>query len=60
MKEAGMRIRIESELREAFVSICRNQDLPASQVLRAFMRDYVQRNQSPSRAKPAAGTPKKK
>ncbi|MDI9331189.1 MAG: hypothetical protein QM527_07750 [Alphaproteobacteria bacterium] len=41
MKEAGMRIRIEPELREAFVSACRGQALPAARVLRTFMKEYV-------------------
>lgn len=36
-----MRIRVERTLREEFVEACRAQDLPAAQVLRAFMRDYV-------------------
>ena len=43
MKEAGMRIRIEPELREAFVSACRGQALPAARVLRTFMREYVRK-----------------
>ena len=43
MKEAGMRIRIEPELRDAFVSTCRSQQVPAAQVLRTFMRDYVRK-----------------
>lgn len=43
MKEAGMRIRIEPELREAFVTACRTQDLPAAQVLRSFMKEYVRK-----------------
>ena len=42
MKDAGMRIRIEPELREEFVELCRKNDVPAAQVLRAFMRDFVQ------------------
>ena len=40
-KDVGMRIRLERTLREEFVEACRAQDLPAAQVLRAFMRDYV-------------------
>ena len=44
MKDAGMRIRIEPELREEFVELCRKNDVPAAQVLRAFMRDFVQSN----------------
>lgn len=45
MKEAGMRIRIEPELREAFIAACRGQDMPAAQVLRGFMREYVRKCQ---------------
>ncbi len=36
-----MRIRVERDLRESFIEICRAQDKPAAQVLRAFMREYV-------------------
>ena len=43
MKDAGMRIRVEPELREAFIRLCRDKDRPAAQVLRAFMRDFVER-----------------
>lgn len=43
MKNAGMRIRVEPELREEFIRLCRNKDVPAAQVLRAFMRDFVDR-----------------
>ena len=28
MKDAGMRIRVEPELRERFVNICREKDVP--------------------------------
>ena len=42
MKESGLRIRVESELREAFLSACKREDLTAAQVLRAFMRSYVE------------------
>lgn len=40
-KDAGLRIRIDRELREAFVSACRAHDKPAAQVLREFMEGYV-------------------
>ncbi len=50
MKDAGMRIRVEPELRERFLNVCREQDLPAAQVLRSFMRDYIQ-SKSPNEAK---------
>jgi antitoxin component of RelBE/YafQ-DinJ toxin-antitoxin module len=44
MKDAGMRIRVEPELREQFVDLCRKHDVPAAQVIRTFMRDFIQTN----------------
>ncbi|MEW8073653.1 MAG: hypothetical protein AB2826_24855 [Candidatus Thiodiazotropha sp.] len=41
MKDAGLRIRVQRDLREQFLEACRAQDKPAAQVLREFMRDYV-------------------
>ena len=41
MKDSGLRIRIEKELREKFLETCRQQDRPAAQVLREFMREYI-------------------
>ncbi len=43
-KDAGFRIRIESSLHERFLMVCRAQDRPAAQVLREFMRDYIEEN----------------
>jgi hypothetical protein len=40
-KDAGMRIRIERELRDEFLTICREQDRPAAQIIREFMRQYI-------------------
>ncbi|GER05196.1 hypothetical protein JCM17846_28780 [Iodidimonas nitroreducens] len=51
MKDSGLRIRVERELREKFLEICRQQDRPAAQVLREFMRTYVEANESASRQK---------
>lgn len=45
-KDAGMRIRVEKELREAFVQACRAQERAASDVLREFMRSFTQTQQS--------------
>ena len=45
MKESGLRIRVESQLREDFVRTCKKDDLTAAQVLRAFMRSYIDRQQ---------------
>ena len=42
MKDAGFRIRVQRELREQFLAACKAQDKPAAQVLREFMRDYVE------------------
>lgn len=44
-KDAGLRIRVEKELREAFVQACRAQDRAASDVLRDFMRTFTERHQ---------------
>ena len=44
MKDVGLRIRVQRELRDTFLAACRAQDKPAEQVLREFMRDYVQGN----------------
>lgn len=40
-KDAGLRIRVERELREAFVQACQAQGLGASEVLRDFMRLFT-------------------
>ena len=42
MKDVGLRIRIDRHLREAFLAACKAEDKPAAQVLREFMREYVQ------------------
>lgn len=44
MKDAGMRIRIEPDLRDAFIKACREDETSAAQVLRCFMRGYLERN----------------
>ena len=44
MKDSGLRIRVEKELRQKFLDICRKQDRPAAQVLREFMREYIEAN----------------
>lgn len=45
MKESGLRIRIERQLRERCLATCREQDRPAAQVIREFMRAYFQSNE---------------
>lgn len=44
-KNSGMRIRVEKDLREAFVKVCKAQDRHASDVLRDFMRNYTEQHQ---------------
>jgi hypothetical protein len=41
-KDVAFKIRVEEELRRSFVDVCRREDRPAAQVIREFMRDYVQ------------------
>lgn len=41
-KDVGLRIRINKELRQAFVEACQAQDMPASEVLREFMRHFAE------------------
>lgn len=43
-KDCGLRIRLEKDLREAFLSACRAQKLVASDVLRDFMRAYTEKH----------------
>ena len=45
MKDAGLRIRVQRGLRDRFVHVCQAQDKPAAQVLREFMRTYVDEHQ---------------
>ncbi len=40
-KDAGMRIRVERELRDSFVEACQSQDLVAAEVLRDFMKNFA-------------------
>ena len=45
-KDSAFRIRVQNDLREKFVEICRAQDKPAAQVLREYMREYVAEHES--------------
>jgi hypothetical protein len=45
MKDVGIRIRVEKELRASFVAVCQAENLQASDVLRDFMQTYVERRQ---------------
>jgi hypothetical protein len=48
MKDVGLRIRVQRELRDRFLEACRAEDKAAAQVLRQFMRDYVSNRQADS------------
>lgn len=43
-KDAGFRIRVERDLRDKFIEMCRAKDRPAAQVIRDFMRQYIEDN----------------
>jgi hypothetical protein len=57
IKDSGMRIRVEKDLRDAFVQACRAQDRAAADVLRDFMRTFTAR-QIQGQAELFAGTKK--
>lgn len=42
MPTSGLRVRVEPELRKQFIEECRRKDLTASQVIRGFMRRYIE------------------
>ncbi len=44
-KDSGLRIRVERELRDKFLETCRERDRPAAQVLREFMRQFIDAHQ---------------
>jgi hypothetical protein len=46
VKNVGLRIRVERDLRDQFLEACRAQDKPAAQVIREFMREYIARNKT--------------
>jgi predicted transcriptional regulator len=45
-KDAVFTLKIEPELRDAFVSEAQAVDRPASQIVRELMRDFVERQRS--------------
>jgi hypothetical protein len=53
MKDSALRIRVQRDLHDRFLEICRSQDKPAAQVLREFMRDYVEEHGPVKEAKAA-------
>ena len=45
-KDSGLRIRVQRELREEFLDVCRALDKPGAQVIRELMREYIARRKS--------------
>ena len=56
MKDTGIRIRLQRALRERFQLVCQAQDKPAAQVLREFMRTYVDEHEELLADDPEAST----
>jgi hypothetical protein len=50
MKDAGIRIRVERELRDAFRSACAAENRDASEVLREFMRSFSEQRRAGKQA----------
>ena len=44
MGESGLRIRVDDQLKHAFIEACKRKDTTAAQTLRAFMRQYVKQD----------------
>lgn len=60
MKDAGLRVRVQRELRDQFLKVCRAQDKPAAQVIREFMREYVAEHEAAPEAGPRSDQKKGK
>lgn len=43
-KNAGLRLRVERNLRQEFLDACKADGRIAAEVLRQFMRDYIAQN----------------
>ena len=56
MKDTGLRIRVQRDLRDRFQRVCRAQDKPVAQVLREFMRTYVNKHKELLADEPAASS----
>ncbi|MAT94436.1 MAG: hypothetical protein CME59_17790 [Halioglobus sp.] len=44
-KSRALQIRIEEQLHQEFLDTCHNEDRPAAQVLREFMREFIAEHQ---------------
>ena len=43
-KDEEYRIRLDKQLKSEFIDLCRKRDIPAAQVLRELMRNFVREN----------------
>ena len=46
MSDTGLRIRVDDQLRHEFIATCKARDTTAAQILRNFMRKYVEAPES--------------
>ena len=45
-KTSNYRLRVEPDLHQEFLDVCKSESKPAAQVIREFMRDYVKKNRA--------------
>lgn len=43
-KDVALKIRVEEDLRREFIEVCRSEGMTAAQVVRKFMREYINKN----------------
>ena len=48
--KAKLVVRIEADLRDEFVKICREQDTTASREIRRFIRDFLRKGEKSAKA----------
>lgn len=49
-KSSNYRIRVEPSLHQEFINACKCMNKPAAQVIREFMREFVQKNKYANQA----------
>lgn len=47
MSEVQYPIRVDKDLKDHFISVCKNNDSTAAQELRKFMKEYIRKNNQP-------------
>lgn len=50
VKSANYRIRVEPALHQEFLDACKSEDRPAAQVIREFMKSYVNQHRTTQQA----------